>query len=83
LVGHAEAWLREQGMAVVFIGTGGDPGHAPARDLYESLGYRPFPSAQYFRVLPDSDWRRQGGSIAVSRYRASRQTAVRRRMKNR
>jgi GNAT superfamily N-acetyltransferase len=53
LIGHAEAWLREQGMAVAFIGTGGDPGHAPARRLYESLGYRLYPSAQYFRVLRD------------------------------
>ena len=40
-------------MAVVFIGTGGDPGHAPARSLYKSLGYRLLPAAQYFRVLPD------------------------------
>ena len=40
-------------MAVVFIGMGGDPGHAPSRQLYESLGYRLFPSAQYFRVLAD------------------------------
>lgn len=53
LIRHAEAWLREAGMAVVFIGTGGDPGHAPSRQLYESLGYRLFPSAQYFRVLAD------------------------------
>jgi GNAT superfamily N-acetyltransferase len=51
LIRHAEVWLREQGMAVAFIGTGGDPGHAPARDLYESLEYRLFPSAQYFKVL--------------------------------
>jgi GNAT superfamily N-acetyltransferase len=53
LMGHAEAWLREQGMAVAFVGTGGDPGHLPARGLYEALGYRLFPSAQYFRVLSD------------------------------
>jgi GNAT superfamily N-acetyltransferase len=53
LIRHAEAWLSEQGMAVAFIGTGGDPGHAPSRRLYDSLGYRLFPSAQYFRVLPD------------------------------
>ena len=52
LMRHAEAWLHEQGMAVVFVGTGGDPGHLPARSLYESLGYRLFPSAQYFRLLP-------------------------------
>ena len=53
LLEHAEAWLREQGMVVVVVGTGGDPGHLPARSLYESLGYRLFPSAQYFKVIPD------------------------------
>lgn len=54
LTEHAAAWLREQGMRVVMIGTGGDPGHAPARRLYDRLGYRLFPSAQYFRVLDPS-----------------------------
>jgi GNAT superfamily N-acetyltransferase len=53
LIRHAEAWLHEQGMVVAFIGTGGDPGHAPARNLYRSMGYRLFPSAQFFRVLAD------------------------------
>jgi GNAT superfamily N-acetyltransferase len=53
LIRQAEAWLRDQGMAVVFIGSGGDPGHAPARAMYESLGYLLYPSAQYFMVLPD------------------------------
>jgi len=52
LLRHAEGWLQDQGMAVVFVETGGDPGHAPARHLYESSGYQRFPSAQYFRVLP-------------------------------
>jgi GNAT superfamily N-acetyltransferase len=53
LIRHAEAWLRDQGMAVAFIGSGGDPGHAPARDLYESLDYQLYPSAQYLRILAD------------------------------
>ena len=53
LVRDAEAWLREKGMEVAFIGTGGDPGHAPARRLYASMGYTLLPSAQYFRVLRD------------------------------
>ncbi len=38
-------------MRVAFISTGGDPGHLPARRLYARLGYRLFPSAQYFKVL--------------------------------
>ncbi len=54
LTRHAEGWLHEQGMAVAFIGSGGDTGHAPARSLYESLGYRLFPGAQYYKVLPDN-----------------------------
>jgi GNAT superfamily N-acetyltransferase len=55
LVRHAEEWLREQGMAVIFIGTGGDPGHAPARSLYSSLGYRPFPVVQHYKRLDAED----------------------------
>ncbi len=51
LVNAATAWLRDQGMRVAYISTGGDPGHAPARRLYEHLGYTLFPSAQYFKVL--------------------------------
>jgi GNAT superfamily N-acetyltransferase len=53
LIRDAEIWLHRRGMKVAFIGTGGDPGHAPARRLYESLGYTLLPSAQYFRVLRD------------------------------
>src|SRR5436190_4378797 len=44
LTRQAESWLRDQGMAVAFVGTGGDPGHAPARRLYEELGYHPYPA---------------------------------------
>jgi len=51
LTKHAERWLRDQGMAVAFVGTGGDPGHAPARGLYEALGYRPFPIVQFYKAL--------------------------------
>jgi ribosomal protein S18 acetylase RimI-like enzyme len=51
LTEHATAWLREQGMRVAVLGTGGDAGHEPARRVYERLGFRLFPSAQYFRAL--------------------------------
>jgi ribosomal protein S18 acetylase RimI-like enzyme len=51
LTDHATAWLRDAGMRVAVIGTGGDPGHAPARRLYEQAGYRLMPAAQYFKVL--------------------------------
>lgn len=43
--------LRELGVAVVHIGTGGDEFHAPARALYESLGFIPYPTVDYARAL--------------------------------
>jgi GNAT superfamily N-acetyltransferase len=51
LTDRATAWLRDAGMRVAVIGTGGDAGHAPARQLYERAGYRLMPAAQYFMVL--------------------------------
>ena len=48
---HAAASLRAQGMRVACINTGGDPGHAPARALYERLGYRALTGVQYFKRL--------------------------------
>jgi GNAT superfamily N-acetyltransferase len=51
LTDRATAWLRDAGMRVAVIGTGGDLGHAPARRLYERAGYRLMPAAQYFKVL--------------------------------
>jgi ribosomal protein S18 acetylase RimI-like enzyme len=43
--------LREAGMELVQVGTGGDPGHAPARRTYEKAGYRAFPSVYYYKLL--------------------------------
>jgi ribosomal protein S18 acetylase RimI-like enzyme len=51
LTDRATRWLREAGMRVAVIGTGGDRGHAPARRLYEKAGYHLMPAAQYYRVL--------------------------------
>lgn len=51
LTDRATDWLRDQGMRVAYLGTGGDPGHAPARRLYDSLGFRALPSAHYFKAL--------------------------------
>lgn len=51
LTDHATAWLREQGMRVAYISTGADPGHAPARRLYERLGYHGLAGVQYFKPL--------------------------------
>lgn len=47
----AEADGRPVGFTVV-VGTGGDPGHAPARRLYERAGFTPVPLVRYFKALP-------------------------------
>jgi GNAT superfamily N-acetyltransferase len=51
LTAHATDWIRQQGMTVALIATGGDPGHAPARRLYERAGYSPLPVVNYFKRL--------------------------------
>jgi ribosomal protein S18 acetylase RimI-like enzyme len=51
LTTHATDWIRRQGMTVALVGTGGDPGHAPARRLYERAGYIPLPGVKYFKRL--------------------------------
>jgi GNAT superfamily N-acetyltransferase len=51
LTEFATAWLRDAGMRVAMVDTGGDAGHAPARRVYEKAGYTPLPVARYFRAL--------------------------------
>ncbi|HSK27967.1 MAG TPA: GNAT family N-acetyltransferase [Jiangellales bacterium] len=51
LCDHALGAMRADGVEVVAIGTGGDPFHAPARGLYESLGFTPFPGVYYYKAL--------------------------------
>jgi ribosomal protein S18 acetylase RimI-like enzyme len=43
--------MREAGMRLAGLSTGGDPGHAPARRAYEKAGYRAFPNVWYFQEL--------------------------------
>ncbi len=43
--------IRAHGVDLAVVGTGGDPGHAPARALYERLGFRPLPLVRYYREL--------------------------------
>jgi ribosomal protein S18 acetylase RimI-like enzyme len=43
--------IAASGMRVAMIGTGGDAGHAPARRVYEALGFRPMPIVQYYKAL--------------------------------
>jgi ribosomal protein S18 acetylase RimI-like enzyme len=43
--------MREEGMKLAVVGTGGDPGHAPARRSYEKAGYTPLPLVRYYKAL--------------------------------
>ena len=47
--------MKEAGMKVASLGTGGDPGHAPARRAYERAGYKAFPQVWYYQDLQDLD----------------------------
>ncbi len=51
LTDHATDWLRRAGMRVAMVDTGGDPGHAPARRVYEKAGYTLLPVARYFKAI--------------------------------
>jgi ribosomal protein S18 acetylase RimI-like enzyme len=54
LMGHALAALEARGVGLAVVATGGDPGHAPARALYERLGFRALPLVRYYRTLERS-----------------------------
>lgn len=43
--------LKEAGMTVAMVETGGDPGHAAARRTYEKAGCTLLPIARYFKNL--------------------------------
>lgn len=43
--------IKRAGFPIAMVETGGDPGHAPARRLYEGRGFREFPTARYFKKL--------------------------------
>ncbi len=48
---RAVTGLQRRGVQVVHIGTGGDDFHAPARALYESLGFTPLPTVDYAKAI--------------------------------
>jgi ribosomal protein S18 acetylase RimI-like enzyme len=50
LTEFALARIKDAGMAVAMVETGGDPGHAAARRTYEKAGYVHLPIARYFKV---------------------------------
>ena len=50
---HALREMKERGMKLAVVGTGGDPGHAPARAAYEKVGYIGLPLVRYYKALSD------------------------------
>jgi GNAT superfamily N-acetyltransferase len=55
LMDHSLDHMRERGMDIAAVGTGGDPGHAPARAVYEALGFTPLPGVRYLKLLNRSE----------------------------
>ncbi len=47
----ALAQMKASGMQLAVVGTGGDPGHAPARKAYEKVGYTALPLVRYYKSL--------------------------------
>lgn len=43
--------MKEAGMRLAVVGTGGDDSHAPARRSYEKAGYTPLPLVRYYQDL--------------------------------
>jgi ribosomal protein S18 acetylase RimI-like enzyme len=43
--------MKEKGMKLAVVSTGGDPAHAPARRSYEKAGYSPLPLVRYYKDL--------------------------------
>jgi ribosomal protein S18 acetylase RimI-like enzyme len=43
--------MRESGVRLAVVGTGGDPAHAPARRCYEKAGFTGLPIVRYYQDL--------------------------------
>jgi ribosomal protein S18 acetylase RimI-like enzyme len=48
---HALDDMKARGARLAVVGTGGDPGHAPARRTYEKAGYTGLPKVRYYKAL--------------------------------
>lgn len=55
LTEHALDRMRHRGITLATIGTGGDPGHGPARQTYERAGFTGFPQMLYLKILTPED----------------------------
>ncbi len=51
LTSFALQWFKDNGMVLAMVETGGDPGHAPARQTYERAGFVHLPISRYFKKL--------------------------------
>jgi GNAT superfamily N-acetyltransferase len=51
LITFALDWMKDAGMSIAMVETGGDSGHAIARHTYEKVGFGLFPVARYFKKL--------------------------------
>ncbi|KST66302.1 GNAT family N-acetyltransferase [Mastigocoleus testarum] len=51
LIEFALDWMKDAGMSIAMVETGGDPGHAPARHTYEKSGFELWSVARYFKKL--------------------------------
>ena len=51
LTSFAMHWMKDNGMALAMVETGGDRGHAPARHTYERAGFVLLPVARYFKTI--------------------------------
>ena len=58
LLDNAVTALKERGVPVIMISTGGDDGHTPARALYQAAGFTRLPLALYW--LPGTEGRSPG-----------------------
>jgi ribosomal protein S18 acetylase RimI-like enzyme len=45
--------MKESGMVMAVVGTGGDPAHSPARRSYEKSGYTGLPLVRYYKSLEE------------------------------
>ena len=52
LLARALDQISAAGVRLVQLGTGGDPGHAPARRTYEKAGFTPLPLVRYYKERP-------------------------------
>ena len=66
LTAFAVQQLRAAGLGLAVVGTGGDPGHAPARRVYERAGFIGLPLVRYYaRLDTDPGHKRVDGEAAA------------------